>query len=64
MGIYNAGQLCGAYLHGVTTSTFVLLECHWPVVHNPFIILGNFIISCYPLLSKDILHTWTMILVL
>jgi len=46
MGSYKASQLCGAHLHGATTSTFVL-ECHWPVVHNPFMILNNFIVSSY-----------------
>jgi len=52
MGSCNASQLCGAYLHGATTSTFVLLECHWPAVYNPFMILNNFIVSSYSLYEK------------
>jgi len=47
MSSYKASQLCGAYLHGATTSTFVLLEWHWLAIHNPFMILGNLIVSGY-----------------
>jgi len=47
MSSYNASQWCGAYLYGATTFTFVLLECHWPAMHNPFMILDNFIVSSY-----------------
>ena len=44
---YRTSQLCDAYLHGATITTYVFLKWYWSCSSQPMMILGNFIVLGY-----------------